>query len=432
MTVALIPCPGTAAEARHLEGRLPSGASYVADTPGDWNGVLLLYSHGYTAGPANPAADAPDELVRQLLLDRGYALVGSSYARAGWALAEASPDQLAALSAYQHAVRKPRRVIAWGHSMGGLITLQLIEQSPRVDGGVALCGSVAGALNMMNTALNGALAFRTLVPEAAGLQIQGAADDRALSARVRAIAEAQAATAEGRARLALVAALAGMAGTTPNPTAIAMGVFLPRADQTRRAGGDFSWTTGVDFRRTLVESGQAPAVEALYAAAGKSLQSDLDRLAAAQPEVANAGAVAYMRAHYTPTGALRRPMLSIHTTDDDLTTPAMQDGLRRLVDAAGRGRLLRQAFVDRPGHCAFTAGEQVAAIQALERRLEDGRWTGMDPDRLNGEAKAVDGRAAAFIAYTPPRLPRLCPAGRPCTGEPAKAGHDAARAVSQR
>src|SRR4051812_45926164 len=70
-------------------GTLPDGATWIADVPADWNGTILLYSHGYIPGPANPPRDSPNQPTADALLDRGYALAGSSYSRPGWALATA-------------------------------------------------------------------------------------------------------------------------------------------------------------------------------------------------------------------------------------------------------------------------------------------------------------------------------------------------------
>src|SRR3954468_2053222 len=67
---------------RHVEGTVDDGATaWVADVPANWTGTVLLYSHGYRpsfAGIPQTAQDAPDDVTRQALLDRGYALVGSS------------------------------------------------------------------------------------------------------------------------------------------------------------------------------------------------------------------------------------------------------------------------------------------------------------------------------------------------------------------
>jgi hypothetical protein len=50
------------------------GGSWVADLPANWNGTLVLYSHGY--GTTDPS-DAPDDDTKAALLARGYALAGS-------------------------------------------------------------------------------------------------------------------------------------------------------------------------------------------------------------------------------------------------------------------------------------------------------------------------------------------------------------------
>src|SRR6476661_3794069 len=55
------------------------GAANRIEVPSNWNGTLLLYSHGYTFGPANPAQDAGDPATRAVLLQQGFALAGSSY-----------------------------------------------------------------------------------------------------------------------------------------------------------------------------------------------------------------------------------------------------------------------------------------------------------------------------------------------------------------
>ena len=45
-----------------------------------------------------------------------------------------------------------------------------------------------------------------------------------------------------------------------------MGVFVPRVDQERRAGGIYSWNTGIDYRRQLQQSGRLEFVRHFYAA----------------------------------------------------------------------------------------------------------------------------------------------------------------------
>jgi hypothetical protein len=87
--------------------------TWVADVPVNWNGTLLLYSHGF--GPLT-ALDAPDPATQAALLARGYALAGSSYDPNGseWALDTAVQDQFGALTAVEDTVlpSKPAQVLA--------------------------------------------------------------------------------------------------------------------------------------------------------------------------------------------------------------------------------------------------------------------------------------------------------------------------------
>jgi hypothetical protein len=389
--------------ARNLSGALPDGALWRIAVPAHWNGTLLLYSHGYAPLVQAPAL-APQGL-ESWLLQHGYALAASSYARAGWAVAEAVPDQLATLEQFAVSVGKPRRTIAWGESMGGLVTVALAEShAARLDGALSACGSVAGTVDMMNMALDGAFAFTTLIaPDVNSLQ--------------------QAMTSpRGRARLALAAALGGLPvwsqAQSPQPEAsdlagqleqvahtFAAGVFLPRQDQEQRAGGAFSWNSGVDYRLLLKHSGRRSWVAAYYRHSGFSLARDLETLNAAPRVSANPEAVAYMRAHYAPSGALIIPLMSYHTIGDGLTSPVLEGAYELQVKRAGRGSNFRAVWVAAAGHCTFSAAEHVIALRALESRLQSGHWD-VNPDQLNATSVAPDLGARRFIRYNTYPLPR--------------------------
>lgn len=132
--VAAVVSPAAASAARQTCGgtgtpttvsaALPDGATYEIQCPGgSWNGTLFLYSHGYVVpGTANPAQDVGDPATGAWLLAHGFALAGSSYSTTGWAIAQALPDQIATLNVFRRAYGHPSRTIAWGHSLGGIIT----------------------------------------------------------------------------------------------------------------------------------------------------------------------------------------------------------------------------------------------------------------------------------------------------------------------
>ncbi|RYY32559.1 MAG: alpha/beta hydrolase, partial [Sphingomonadales bacterium] len=253
-----------AARSQSLSGTLPGGAKWSAEVPAEWNGTLLLWSRGYSPNVGSPEAAARG--MRESLLAAGYAIVGSDYGSGGWALAEAVPAQRATVAAFVAAHGKPKRVIAWGYSMGGLVSTALAEQPrPVVNGALAMCASIGGAVGMMNMALDGAYAFRTLVAPDAGIRLVDVDDDRGNAKRVNDALAVAMQTPEGRARVTLAGVLGGIPGWTsrdrPEPAAgdyeaqadeigrsFAMGIFLPRTDQEQRTGGAFSWNTGVDYR----------------------------------------------------------------------------------------------------------------------------------------------------------------------------------------
>ena len=76
--------PNALGRARAAEPTLLTGvlgeAAYRIQVPPDWNGTLVLYSHGYVPpGVPNPALSAPDPVTGGWLLDHGYALAGSAF-----------------------------------------------------------------------------------------------------------------------------------------------------------------------------------------------------------------------------------------------------------------------------------------------------------------------------------------------------------------
>src|SRR5262245_17072370 len=86
-----------------------------------------------------------------------------------------------------------------------------------------------------------------------------------------------------------------------------------------------------------------------------------------------------------------RGLLTMHTTGDGLVVPENEQAYRSAVDRAGDGAALRQIFVHRAGHCAFTPAETITAVQALVSRLDTGRWdlAALDPASLNARAAAL-------------------------------------------
>src|SRR6185312_16531876 len=138
---------------------------YLIEVPAQWNQTLFLYSHGYvTPGGNNPAQDVGDPVTGGWLLSHGYAIAGSSYATTGWAIQQALPDQIATLDAFGQVFGPPTRTVAWGHSLGGIITAGLIQRYPgRFTAALPMCGVLSGGVATWNTALDAEFAFQQLI-----------------------------------------------------------------------------------------------------------------------------------------------------------------------------------------------------------------------------------------------------------------------------
>jgi hypothetical protein len=418
---ALLATPAYAASG-HFTGTLPDGASWVADAPADWNHTLILYSHGY--GPLT-AQDAPDDATRTQLLAEGYALVGSSYSGPSWwALSSAVGDQFASLAAATRAIGHPRRTIAWGTSMGGLVSaLESEDAGHRIDGTLTTCGLVAGALNLNDYQLYGEYALAHLLAPAQPIKLvryaDGADADAAATQLSTVVSTAQE-TAAGRARIALGAVLLNEPGWYTGPTAPAphdypgqeaqqeqeIATFLlpfiisGRQQIELAAGGNSSATKGVDFGAVLRGSAHAGEVRALYRAAGLDLDRDLRALTRDADITADRAAIATLARTSMVTGRLRAPELDIHTIADQLVPVEQENWYGTLATHRGSGPLLRQAYVNTTGHCAFQPAETIAALHAVEHRLDTGRWDAVtSPAALN--TAAGTGR---YVRYEPARL----------------------------
>lgn len=418
-------------------GSLADGATYLIEVPANWNGTLFLYSHGYvTPGAANPAQDVGDPVTRFFMLSSGYALAGSSYATTGWALQQALPDQIAVLDLFDKIVARPKRTIAWGHSLGGIITAGLIQRYPeRFDAAQPMCGVLSGGVATWNTALDGEFVFKTLLAPGTGLQVVNIANPTAnfdLSEAI--LAEAQA-TPQGRARIALGAAVSDTPGwftpLSPEPASDDFAaqeanqflwdqqvdfpfVFAFRAELEARARGNVSWNTGVDYRRQLGRSIARDEVRALYEQAGLDLDADLRTLNDAVRISADPEAVHYLEQNIIFNGRIHFPVLTLHTKGDGLVVVQNESAYKKVVDEEGNGEFLRRTFIDRAGHCAFTPAETIAAVQTLINRLDTGRWHDVNARDLNNAAAALgpgfnifsapQGLVAtppAFIEFTP-------------------------------
>ena len=131
-------------------GETSDTAKYEVRVPDDFNGTLLLWSHGYTyvlpmPAPLVPAlgkgADlratiapgAPDNMTTaNALLNMGYALAGSGFAKPGWNGESAVKTNVELIGVVKKKFPQIKRTVAWGPSLGGNITQRLAETNPNL------------------------------------------------------------------------------------------------------------------------------------------------------------------------------------------------------------------------------------------------------------------------------------------------------------
>jgi pimeloyl-ACP methyl ester carboxylesterase len=430
--------PAADTASAHYTGTLQDGGQWIADVPSGsaWNGTLLLFSHGF--GPTT-AQDSPSDAVARALLERGYALAGSSYDPTGswWALNSAERDQFGTLDAFGDTVgsatgRRPTRVITIGESMGGLVNAQLARDGGgRIDGSLGLCGLVAGGVDLDDYQLDGEYAIARLLDPNGGeklVDFSSAAEEQVTADRLTALVTAAQQTPAGRARIALAAAYLNTADWAPGskPPAsddypgqeaqqydwlVTQGVLAfveyGRYQVEQSAGGNTSWNTGVDYRRLLDSSEHRSEVRGLYRASGLDLGADLSALNSGPRVVADPVAVSRLKRSSTAGQSLAVPLLDLHTTADQLVPVEQENVFGQRVRAAGDGALLRQAYVHRQSHCNFTTAETVAGLEAVNSRISSGRWgASATTAALQSSAEAMGSGAggAAFIDFRPSRL----------------------------
>ncbi|MGD0196969.1 MAG: alpha/beta hydrolase [Solirubrobacteraceae bacterium] len=428
----------SAASSTHYTGTLPDGTIWIADVPSNWNGTLILYSHGF--GPL-VAADAPDPVTQAALLADGYALAGSSYNPNGpwWALGSALTDQFATLTTVERLLPQGLHdVYAFGTSMGGLVSaLEDQNSNGRINGALTTCGIVAGENVMNQYQLDGEYAINALLAPGEQIKLtnfvdgpaQGFADGFQTAAQLTAAAQAAQTTAQGRARLALAMAFLNVSpwGDATQPSVYDYAgqeqgqyddyfvdssggltgmqfIEIARGQLEAAAGGESAGTVGVDFAHLLYHSSYYPEVKALYNEAGLNLQADLATLASGASLRSDPAAYVWNERTSVPTGQLQVPELDLKTISDQLVPVQQESYYHGLVVRAGSDSLLRQAFVAAQGHCNFTPAELVAGVQALAARVGSGNWgNSTSAASLNAAANALPTNlgGGAFIPFWP-------------------------------
>jgi acetyl esterase/lipase len=118
------------------------GAGYRIEVPGNWNGELVVWAHGFRGTGLELTVD--NHPLRPLLISLGFAWAASSYGRNDYDIWNGVHDTHTLVRRFAGLVGNPSRVYLTGASMGGHITAVSIEQHPNTyDAALPICGAIA-------------------------------------------------------------------------------------------------------------------------------------------------------------------------------------------------------------------------------------------------------------------------------------------------
>jgi pimeloyl-ACP methyl ester carboxylesterase len=312
-----------------------NGAAYRIDVPDRWSGGLVVYCHGYNPQPGKfNDQKLPPEL--RVFLDQGYALAQSGYAAGGWAIQEAIVDTESLRRFFVGKYGQPKETYITGHSMGGFLTMMLMETYPSTyDAGLPLCGPLASPTAFMSRGAFDSLVlfnyyFPGVLPDPTKIP-KDFVNNREVRTKVEEALDAapEKAAALRRFHDSNLKSNKDLASTT------VFVVYLVK-ELDERAGGNPFDNRNVIYNGTLDDNAVNAAIPR-YAADPK--------------------AVAYLRSYYTPNGRIQHPMLAIHTSYDPLVPVWIPNTYESIVETAGTSNLFVQQYVKHDGHCAMTAEE---------------------------------------------------------------------------
>lgn len=309
-----------------------NGAQFRIDIPEHWNGGLVIYCHGYNPKPVTYKDEKLPPLFA-VFTDQGYALAQSGYAAGGWAIQEAVNDTEALRRYFVSKYGKPTETYVTGHSMGGFLTMMLMERFPTTyDAGLALCGPLAPTAYFLRTAFDARVVFDYYFPAALPPPDKVPAEFQNTPEKAKEISSLT------DSQETKATALRRFSGVHSNKDLASTIVFITAmlGELQRRAGGN-----PFDNGSVIYE------VPDDYNALNKGVKRYK-----ADPRAAE-----YVKNWYTPTGKLFHPMLAIHTTYDPLVPVRIPDMYPVLTELAGSQNMFVQQFVEHDGHCTILPPE---------------------------------------------------------------------------
>jgi hypothetical protein len=341
------------------DGKQTSGAIYriCMPEPGCYNGDLVIYAHGYVDA-FQPVGIPEDQLtlpdgtsIPGIVNGLGFGFATTSYRRNGLAVVEGVQDVRDLVDVYAGKVGSPGRVYLVGPSEGGLVTARSIETYPQIyTGGLAACGPIGSFRAQINYIGDFRVLFNYffpgVIPGKATDVPQEVIDnwDSVYVPRIKAAVQANPAAAAELIRT-------GRVPTGLNPA------------NTEDAILSVAWYTVFATNDAKMQLGGQPFdnVGKWYTGSGNDVRLNLMvERAAASP-----AALATIRNHYETNGLLARPLVTIHTSGDEVIPYWHESLYRAKIAATGSDSLHTNIPILRYDHCNFKVSEVLLGFAVL-------------------------------------------------------------------
>jgi hypothetical protein len=347
-------------------GQTASGAYYKFRVPDGWNPSkgLVIWNHGYSFNPIGPVSEL-GPLV-DLQISEGYAVAASSYRLSQWAVFGTVEDIEQMVEAFHDQVGVPAFVLVYGASLGGLVTVQTLEEAEigNVVGAMPICGALAGS-RAWDGAIDARLIYDVICGDVPGAAIAGGATGLSFP-------------------------------PDPNFNQISLGVAinacfglpLPPEERTPEQQARLTrylQVTGIpeNFVTTVMTFSSFGLADLIYHPAklngaihavdnSNVDYGDAEINAEIQRVTGNPAHRALLNANYTPSGNIGDVrIVSLHTDQDGLVLLEHETDYKAKVPADRfTVGIVTEAI---PTHCGFTAAELVAGWESLRG------WVGGGP-----------------------------------------------------
>lgn len=374
------------------------GAGYRIEVPKSWNGILVMYAHGY--GGTGPQLRFTMPSIRRYLVENGYAWAASSYSKNYYDVRVGVEDTNKLALAFKRlvgeagrALDEPKKRYLIGHSMGGHVTGAAIEREAAMTAAnkvsyvaaMPMCG-VLGDTELFNYFA----AYQFAAQQLAGTPVSAtSAMDWVTNVRMPTqdalfSTYPTATTPAGDKLKAIVQNLTG--GARPN---FALG-FSSKQWQ------DAVWSTfgGDGTINGILNTAVTDTRKIVYQLDDDPAQSEEEKtfnmtvFRTSPTDDANGLRPGGLRWIPQVNGEFEIPVLSLHTLGDLYVPFKMEQIYRqRAIDKGSADHLVQRA-IRGTGHCEFTYAEQATAFEALVKWEQEG--VKPDGDDVLDAAKLAD------------------------------------------